>query len=64
MKREYGSVLSSMQAQVSTPSLGSQARAVYRLRTGPFVNQKAAEELCGRLQEEQAQCLVVAERQS
>ena len=61
MQKEYSAVLSSMKAQVSTPSLGSQARAVYRLRAGPFVNQEAAEEICTRLQEEQASCLVVAE---
>jgi hypothetical protein len=61
MKQHYDAVLSSMDAHISTPELGSQSRGVYRLRAGPFVNQEAAEELCGRLMEENAKCLVVAE---
>jgi len=63
IRKDYDTVLSSMQAQVSTPPLGSQSRQVYRLRAGPFVSQNAAEETCTRLLEEKATCLVVAENE-
>jgi hypothetical protein len=62
LKKEYETVLSSMQAQVSTPPLGSQSQQVYRLRAGPFVSQSAAEETCTRLLKEKGSCLVVAEQ--
>ena len=62
MKLQHPAALRAMQAQVSTPPQGSHDNAVYRLRTGPFVSQMAAEELCQRLQSAGASCLVVSEK--
>ncbi len=62
MKNQHPAALRAMQAQVSTPLQGSHENAVYRLRTGPFVSQTAAEELCQRLKSDGASCLVVSEK--
>lgn len=62
MKNQHPAALRAMQAQVSTPPQGSHENAVYRLRTGPFVTQIAAEELCHRLKTNGASCLVVSEK--
>jgi hypothetical protein len=61
LKIAHKSTLRAMRSQISSPKSGSHSQAVYRLRTGPFVNQTAAEELCVRLKADGTACLVVAE---
>lgn len=62
LRTAHTTMLRAMRPHITTPLTGSNARPVYRLRTGPFVNQAAAEELCLRLKESGTSCLVVAEQ--
>lgn len=46
---------------IKAPPMGSNSRALYRLRTGPFANGASASNLCGRLEGKGVDCIVVAE---
>lgn len=58
----HGDLLGRMQPQISYPALSSSAQSVFHLRTGPFVNRPAAENLCDSLKSRRMGCIVVQSR--
>lgn len=61
IKNRNPSVLGNVAANISSPSLGSHATPVYRLRAGTFTTERAASNVCARLKDANQACLVVSE---
>lgn len=62
MQTVHADALGRLQPQISYPALSSSPTPVYHLRTGPFVTQSAATNLCSRLQSRHLGCIVVQAR--
>lgn len=62
MQTVHADALGRLQPQISYPALSSSPTPVYHLRTGPFVTQSAAMNLCSRLQSRSLGCIVVQAR--
>jgi hypothetical protein len=61
IKNRNPSVLGTVAANISSPSLGSHATPVYRLRAGSFTTERTASNVCARLKDANQACLVVSE---
>lgn len=62
LKTVHTDVLGRMHPQISYPAFSSSPSPVYHLRTGPFVNQGSAVNICNRLQNRHLGCIVVQTR--
>lgn len=58
----HADVLGRFQPQISYPALGSAAKPLYHLRTGPFVASAAASAVCDQLKARRLGCVVVQGR--
>lgn len=62
LQEENNKLFRHIHANVKAPAMSSSLRPVYRLRTGPFPTQSAANALCGDLRAHGVGCLVLADR--
>lgn len=62
LKEEHGRVLDKAREQISTPTLSSASRPLFRLRAGPFSSSMDALNTCDALKRSGAACLVVQGR--